>query len=185
MAANQHTINLIHTQANTSPELEAIDTSVRKAAIVALIGFVCVAIITASVYLLYYYKQNKMEGEKTELISRVNSLKNKEAYLLAIKDRTKTVEKVLGNQKPWIQMLVLVNAFASPPALSSITVDEQDKVALIIKTESMEDILRIVDTLRQQVAANKIKNPQLVSFQILKNGTFEIATSFYAIFTTL
>lgn len=185
MAANQHTINLIHTQANASPEIDAIDASVRKAAIFALIGFICVAVVTASVYGLYYFQQSREEAEKAELVSRVNSLKNKEAYLLAIKDRTKTVEKVLANQKPWIQMLDLVNSFASPPALSSITVDEQDKIALIIKTESLEDILGIVDAMRLNAEANKIKNPQLVSFQILKTGAFEIAISFYAIFTTL
>lgn len=185
MAANQHTINLIHTQANASPELDAIDASIRKATIIALIGFICVAVITASVYGLYYYRQSREEEEKAQLITRVNSLKNKEAYLLAIKDRTKTVEKALGNQKPWIQMLVLVNSFASPPTLSSITVDEQDKIALNIKTESMEEILQIVDAMKLNVQANKIKNPQLVSFQMLKTGTFEIAISFYAIFTTL
>lgn len=185
MAANQHTINLIHTQANTSPEIDAIEASVRKTAIFALIGFICVAVITASVYGLYFYQQSREEQEKTQLLTRVNSLKNKEAYLLAIKDRTKTVEKVLGNQKPWIQMLDLVNSFVTPPSLSSITVDEQDKIALIIKTESMEDILRIVEAMKVNAVANKIKNPQLVSFQILKTGSFEIAIAFYAIFTTI
>ncbi len=185
MAANQHTINLIHTQANASPEIDAIDASVRKAAIFALIGFICVAVITASVYGLYFYQQNREEAEKADLITRVNSLKNKEAYLLAIKDRTKTVEKALGNQKPWIQMLNLVSSFVAPPFLSSITVDEQDKIALIIRSDSLEDILRIVDAMKLNTETNKIKNPQLVSFQILKTGDFEIAISFYAVFTTL
>lgn len=185
MAANQHTINLIHTQSNVSPELDAIDASVRKATVVTLIVFICVAVVTASVYVLYYFKQQTVDDEKKELITHVNTLKNKEAYLLAIKDRTKTVEKVLLNQKPWIQVLNLVNTFASPPLLSSITVDEQDKIALIIKVDSLEEVLRIVDSLKQYVSQNKIKNPQLVSFQILKNGSFEISISFYAVFATV
>ncbi len=185
MPANQHNINLIRTRSDSSPEIEAIDASVRKASITALIIFVCIAVITGSVYLLYFYKESSEDARKAELITRVNSLKNKEAYLMAIKDRTKTVEKVMGNQKPWVQMLDLVSTFATPPALTSITVDEQDKIGLTLRASTLEEVLSIVRTIQGYVEANKIKNPQLVSFQISKNETYELTLSFFAIFPSI
>lgn len=185
MPVNQHNINLIRTRSDSSPEIEAIETSVRKASIAALITFLCVAVITGSVYLLYFYKESSEESRKAELITRVNALKNKEAYLQAIKARTKTVEKVMGNQKPWVQMLDLVSTFSKPPALTSITVDEQDRIGLTVRATSLEEVLAIVRTIQEYVEVNKIKNPQLVSFQISKDESYELSLSFFAIFPSI
>ncbi len=185
MPANQHNINLIRTKSDTSSQIEAIESSVRKTSTTALIIFLCISVIVGSVYGLYFYKENSQEVQKAELISRVNSLKNKEAYLLAIKDRTKTVEKVMGNQKPWVQMLDLVNTFAAPPNLTSITVDEQDKIAITLRAASLEDVLSTVKSIQSYVETNKIKNPQLVSFQITKTEQYELSISFYAVFSNI
>ncbi len=182
MPTSEHTINLIRNKSAASPQTEAIEASIKKASTVTLSIFVGVSVILASVYFLFYYQLNGQEEQKRDLITRVNSLKNKEAYLLAIKARTKTVEKVMANQKPWVEMLDLVYTFAAPPSLSSISVDEQNKILLTIRTQTLEEILRIVQAIASNVEANKIKNPQLVSFQLVKNGFFEISVSFFAVF---
>lgn len=185
MPTTQHTINLIRTKTIVSPEVEAIESSLKKASMITLAVFICISVVVGSTYLLFYYKLNNEETQKKNLITRINSLKNKEAYLLAIKDRTKTVEKAMSNQKPWVQMLDLVNTFATPPALTSISVDEQDKIALTVKTKSLEDILHIAESIITNVNSKRIKNPQLVSFQVLKEGDFEISISFYALFNPI
>lgn len=185
MPTTNNTINLIRTKTNTSPQFDAIEQSIRKTAMIGLGVFICLSIVIGSVYALFYYKLDTQEAEKKELITRVNSLKVKEAYLLAIKDRTKTVEKVMGNQKPWANMLDLVSTFATPPTLMSLSVDEQDKIGLVIKTESLENVLHIIELIIENVQAAKIKSPQLNSFQMVKNGNFEVSISFYALFNTL
>jgi hypothetical protein len=185
MPTINNTINLIRTNTNESRQFDAIEISVRKTAMIGLLIFISLSVVIGSVYALFYYKLDNQEAEKKALITRVNSLKNREAYLLAIKDRTRTVEKVMGNQKPWAQMLDLVSTIAVPPSLMSILVDEQDKIALTIKTQSLENVLHIVESIIANVDAAKIKSPQLNSFQMVKDGYFEVSISFYAVFNTL
>ncbi len=185
MPVNQHSINLIRTKTNISPENKAVEQSVRKNSIIFLVIFVLLSFVVGTIYLYYSNKINIATAQKRELSNRVNALKNKEAYLLAIKDRTKTVKKAMENQKPWIQMLNLVNTFTFPPALTSISVDEQDKILLSINCPNLEDVLRIVDVLIVNVQDAKIKNPQLVSFRLTKTGTYGITISFFAIFNKI
>lgn len=184
MPTTQNTINLIRTKTSESPQLDAIEVSLRRTGYIAIIGFLCLSVITGSVYAFFSHELSKYKTEQSELITRINSLKTKEGYLLAIKDRTKTVEKAMSNQKPWGQMLDLVATFTAPPALVNIAVDEQNKIVLTLKTGSLEQILSIVDTISNHVNAGKIRSPQLISFQFGKSGDFEISLSFYAMFDT-
>ncbi|OGG30580.1 hypothetical protein A3A63_01905 [Candidatus Gottesmanbacteria bacterium RIFCSPLOWO2_01_FULL_46_9] len=182
MPTSLNTINLIRTKTSSSPQLDAIEASVRRSAYIGVAAFLCIGVIMAIVYYLFYFENLKLQKEKTQLIDRINAEKNKEGLLIAIKDRTRIVQKAMGSQKPWTKTLDLVATFASPPTLSSLSVDEQNKVVLGAKAGSLDEVLYMVNTIIVHTKENRIKNPQLISFQLGKNGEVEATISFFALF---
>jgi hypothetical protein len=185
MPTSDNTINLIRTKTSNSPQLEAIERSLRKSAVIGLVSCICIAVLCGSVLTLLQMQLTGQEVEQSQLLNEINSLKTKEGYILAIKERTQTVAKAMTGQKPWAKMLDLVYTFAKPPGLLGIAVDEQDKIVLHIQTTSLEEILGITELIIRHVNTGNIKNPQLLSFQFGKNGTFDISISFFALFDTI
>src|SRR6185369_1581387 len=141
MPTSPDTINLIRTKTSSSPQIDAIESSLRRTAYIAVALFLCTGITMAIVYYLFYFQNLTLQKEKASLIARINADKNKEGFLIAIKDRTKIVQKVMANQKPWTLMMDLVATFAKPPLLTTFTVDEQNKIVLGIKSDSLDDVL--------------------------------------------
>jgi hypothetical protein len=182
MPTSLNTINLIRTKTSSSPQLDAIEASVRRSAYIAVAAFLCIGVTAAIVYYLFYFENLNLQKEKTQLIARINAEKNKEGFLIAIKDRTKIVQKVMENQKPWTKTLDLVATFAIPPTLASLSVDEQNKVVLGIKAGSLDQVLYMINTIIVHTKENRIRNPQLLSFQIGKKGEVELSISFFALF---
>ena len=182
MPNQPNTINLIRTKTSSSPQLEAIESSLRKSSIAALIGFISLGVILAIVYGLYYFQLQNFESEKTQLTNRINAVKNKEGLLIAIKDRTKVVDKVMKNQKPWIKILDLVATFATPPLVTNITVDDQNKVTIAVKSQSLDSVVDMVNIILAHTKENTIRNPQIISFQVAKKGGIELSISFFAVF---
>ncbi len=185
MPTTDNTINLIRTKTEASPQLDAISKSLRKTAMISLISFLCIAVVCGSVFTLLQMQSTNEELEQSQLLKEINSLKVKESYILAIKERTKTVSKAMSDQKPWATMLELVSTFAKPPSLTYISVDEQNKIIIRVEMSSMEEILSLTDIIIAHVYDGKIKNPQLASFQIGKDGTFDVSISFFATFESI
>jgi hypothetical protein len=177
-----NTINLIRTKTSSSPQLEAIELSLRKSGMYGLVAFLCIGVVLGLVYTLSSYQLQAYENEKEQLVSRINASKNKEGLLIAIKDRTKVVEKVVKNQKPWTKILDLVATFAQPPLLTNITADDQNKVTITVKSQSLDSVRTMIGIILDHTKNNQIKNPQIVSFQIAKKGGVELTISFFAIF---
>lgn len=182
MPTSPNTINLIRTKTSSSPQMEAIEASLKKSSYIGLALFLGVSVILALLYGLFYFENGNLQKQKTQLIADINSQKSKEGLLLAIKDRTKTVEKAMATQKPWTETLDLVSTFATPPLLSTISVDEQNKVTLSVKADSLDDLLTMVNTIITHTKEDKIRNPQLLSFQVGKTGQVELTISFFALF---
>lgn len=182
MPNQPNTINLIRTKTSSSPQLEAIESSLKKSGLIGLVAFICVGVVLGIVYTLYYVRLQNLENEKTQLTNRINAAKNKEGLLIAIKDRTNVVSKVIKNQKPWVKILDLVATFAAPPLLTNIAVDDQNKVTISVKSQSLDNVFDLVNTILSHTKENKIKNPQILSFQIAKKGGVELTISFFAVF---
>jgi hypothetical protein len=182
MPTSPNTINLIRTKTSSSPQLDAIEASLRRTGYIGVVLFLCASCVIAMVYFLFYFEESSLQKEKADLTRRVNAAKNKEGLLLAIRDRTKTVEKAMANQKPWVKVLDLVETFAVPPNLGTITVDEQNKVVITLKAASLDEVLKMVNTIIASAKDNHLKDPQLISFQFGKGGIAELSVSFSAVF---
>jgi hypothetical protein len=94
------------------------------------------------------------------------------------------VEKAISNQKPWTEVLDLVTIVASPPALSSIAVDEQNKVVNAVQAGSLEEVYTLVNAIIMQENEKRLRSPQLLSLQFGKKGEIDLSFSFYALFPT-
>jgi hypothetical protein len=88
----------------------------------------------------------------------------------------------MTSKKPWAQLLDQINTFVVPPVLSSITVDDQNKIVLTVNAGSIDTILPIVNALIGLAQANHLISPQLVSIQISKTGNVIASFSFSAVF---
>ncbi len=164
--------------------MNSLESSLRRSGYVGLVGFIGIAVILAVIYILLYFQNQNLQQEKAQLLDRINAQKTKEGLILAIKDRTKIVEKARANQKPWTEVLDLVTTLASPPALSSITVDEQNKVVISVQAGSLDEVNSMVNAIILQDKEKRLRSPQLVSLQFGKKGEIDLAFSFYALFPT-
>src|SRR5512135_3733480 len=126
--ASLNSINLIRTKTSVSPQIEAIEASLRRTGLIGLIAFVCVGFVIGVVYFIFVQEKNALETTKASLVQRVSASAQKEAIYLAIKDRVKIVGKAIDNQKPWYKLLDRINGFILPPELVDVAVDEQNKI---------------------------------------------------------
>ena len=132
---------------------------------------------------MYFLSQlTSLEATRTELRSQINTAKNKEGLLTSIKDRTRIVERAMASQRPWAETLDLLGTVAVPPALSSVSVDEQNKIEITIQASSIDEMRAPVATLISYANEGKIRNPILQSVQFDKNGLVSIAVSFGMVF---
>jgi hypothetical protein len=182
MSPEPNTINLIRTKTSSSPQYDSIESSLRKSGYVGLIAFVCIGISLTVIYTLFYFQLQSLDQEKIQLVNRINASKSKEAMLMAIQNRTKVVSNVIKNQKPWMKILDLVSTFASAPLLTNISVDDQNKVVIAVKSQTLESVLDMVNIIISQTKDNQIRSPQLISFQTAKKGGVELTIAFFAVF---
>jgi hypothetical protein len=182
MASPLNSINLIRTKTGSSHQYEAIEASLKKTGYIGLIGICCVGFILAIVYFLFTQEKSHLETTKQTLVQELTKNAQKQGMFLSIKDRTKIVKRVMVNQKPWAQLLDRVTQIIAPPSLSSISVDDQNKVTITLNASSVDSVLVAVNALIAQAKENKIVNPQLLSFQIGKNGSIESMISFFVVF---
>lgn len=125
-----------------------------------------------------------VETKQTEM-AKVSSQKSKEGIYISIQDRTKVISSVLASQRPWTKVLDRVSSFVSPPELTSVSVDDQNKMVLSISSSSLESVLTIVNAVIAEAQAKHFINPQLLSLQIGTNGTVQLSIAFLALFENL
>ncbi len=182
MAPLQSSINLIRTRTGASPQLEAIETSLRRTGYVSIIAFLCVSIICTVIYVLFNQNKQDLQSSKQSLINEVTGNAQKEALYLSIKNRTLIVGKALDNLHPWADLLDRVNAFSPEGSLAGILVDDENKIILTYKVASFNTLLQIVNAIIQSANTNHLVSPQLVSLQLQNGGGILASISFFAVF---
>ncbi len=182
MASSQNTINLIRTKTSSSPQLEAIEASLKKTGYVGLIGFLSVSFVLVVVYLFFFQEKNRLQTIHESLTNQLIANSQKEAMYVSIKDRTNIVSKALTSQRPWTQLLDQITSFVQPPTLSDISVDDQGKITMSIKADSVDSMLQVINGIIAETQNNEIVNPQLVSFQLGKNDSIQSTISFFGVF---
>jgi hypothetical protein len=185
MTSPLNNINLIRTKTSSSPQLEAIEGSLRKTAYIALVAVCSVGLIIGIVFFILFQEKTYLETSKQNLQREVTKNIQKEGMYRSIKDRISTVKQVMGNQKQWSQSLDRIMVFVSPPVLSDFSVDDLGKITISLKAESVDSILTTVNGLVSEAKNKRIVNPQLLSFQIGKTGSITATISFSMVFNTL
>lgn len=180
--AIQSGINLIRTKTSSSPQLEAIERSLRRTAYVSIIAFLSIGVIVGVTYFLFTAEKSRLDNSKQQLEQQITGNATKEAMYVAIKSRVRIVGSAIQNQKPWGRLLDRVTLFITPPALTDISVDNQNRVSISVETTSLEQLAGVVRALTDSVKANQVVNPQLVSFQIGNSGAIQSTFSFLAVF---
>lgn len=175
-------INLIRTKTNLSPQLGAIEQSLRQTAYVGLSLFLCVGVIVGVLYVLFSQEKNRLDDTKQQLVAHVTGSAQKEAMYVAIKSRIHIVGSAIGNQKPWSQLLDRVQSFITPPQLTDISVDDQNNITLTVQASSLEQLATVAQALIDEAKAKRVVNPQLGSFQISNTGKISSTFTFLAVF---
>jgi len=184
MAISFQSINLIRTKTSISPQYEAIELSLRKTGLIGIIAFLCASFLIGIVYLLINAEYTSLKSEKTTVLRELSQYAKSEVYYRAIKDRTKIVTAVMATQHPWSQLLDRVtNSIAGPPILTSITVDDQNRIVIMLTTETIESMLNAVNAVITQAQEKALTKPTLVSFQIDDKGKVQVSISFFSVFT--
>jgi len=176
-----NTINLIRSKTTYSPQLGALESSLRKSGYIGIILFLCIGLLVGILYVLFSTEEKNLLSQKEEYVKRVNSDKLAEGFFRSIKDRTRIVENAMMSKRPWSQLLDEVNAIVAPPVLSNISVDNEDKIIITVNTGSVDTILPIVNALIAKAQANRFISPQLIAFQITKTGNVIASFSFSAV----
>lgn len=185
MARAQTSINLIRTKTSGSPELGSIEQSLRRSGYIGLFAFLCMGVVVGVVYYFFYQENTTLTQTKTTLEMQVDAQKQKEGMYLAIQDRTGVIGSVLSGQRPWVKVLDRINTFVSPPELTSIAVDDQNKIILSITTSSLDSVMSVVNAVIAEAKANHFVNPQLLSLQIGNKGVVQVSIAFFALFQNL
>jgi hypothetical protein len=180
--ATSNTINLIKTKTIATPEHEAITASLRRSGYIMLIILISLGLLTGVLYTLFSAEENNLINQKKEYMSRVESDREIEGFFRSIKERTRIVRLTIASKKPWSQLLTQVQSVVSPPILTNIAVDNKDTVIITVTSPSVDTILPIVNTLMNQAQGGRIRQPNLVSLQILKTGSVTALFSFIAMF---
>ena len=150
-----------------------------------LTAFLCVSFVLAVVYIFFMQERSHLEGLKENLTRELTINIQKEGMARSIKDRTQIVKNVMVNQKPWVQVLDRVSLIIPPPALSDISVDDQGKITISVRTDNVDTIAQVVQALIVEAKENRIVNPQLVSFQIGRTGSITVSLSFSMVFQSI
>lgn len=182
MPTNPNTINLINTKTGLSPQLARIETSLRRAATVAIIVFLAAGLLVGALYFYYSSQLTTIEATRTQLRGQISAAKNSEGLLISIKDRTRIVEKAMDSQRPLAEMLELLSFVAVPPALSSVSVDEDSKIEISIQANTIDEILPPIEALIAYANDGRVRSPELRSVQFGKDGTVSVSIAFNAVF---
>ncbi len=176
------TINLISTKTGLSPQLELIETSLRRISTVAVVIFLGAGLFVGALYLYYSSRLTNLETARAQLRSQISNAKNSEGLLVSIKDRTRIVEKAMSSQRPLAETLNLLSTVAVPPILTGVSADEESKIDITITGNSIDEVAPPVAALIAYAKEGRVKSPELRSIQFGKNGVVTISISFNAVF---
>lgn len=174
-------INLISPQTNVPGDVSRVLESLQRVSSISLVVFLVVSVAIGSIYLVMRASFESSRTRRDQLRSQVSALADTEALLVALRGRLKVADKILTSQVSWGQAIGRITQLVPSPKLSSVAVDEKHRVVLTIQTSSLEDNFPILTALVADVEAKRILSPEIVSFQLDKDGISHLAISYYPV----
>ena len=172
------TINLIRTKTATSPQLDMVTALLRTLSLWALSVLMVSGIIVSGIFYYLRGREQELTNVKQQISATITQNTTKEGLLLTLKQRVSLTGKVLGVQHPVGKVFDMLATFISPGQMSSVSVDDHNKVILTVRAQSIADVVSIADTLVNQAAAKTVRAPQLVSLSLGHTGGVDVTLSF-------
>lgn len=171
-------LNLIQTKTNVSKELELLDTWISRVSIGSLILLMVSGVLVGSIFFFLRSREAQLVGQKSSLVADVSQETTKEGLLLAIKRRSTIVDTLIGKQKSFQEFFATLSRIAPAANLNSVSFDEQNKTVIVIHTDTIGEVLTIVDVLVKETTDQKIRNPELISLTFEREGGIQASFSF-------
>lgn len=175
-------INLIRTKTTTSPQVEMVTTLFRKLSLWALALLIVSGVLVSGIFFYLQNREQQLVNTQRQLSQSIAQSTTKEGLLVALKHRAALTNKILGVQQPVGKVFDTLSTFVSPGQMTSISIDDHNKVLLGIHAQSITDVISVVDSLIKQMTANHARAPQLVSLSLGRIGDVDVTLSFIAVF---
>lgn len=153
-----------------------------------VIGFVAIGLVaiigtlTITGFFTFLFQKNQLEQEEKSLLAKISQQSKKEGLLVSLKQRLPVVEKIIAAQAPWERVIDVISSIAQPPVLTTIEAADKSVIKLTLKASSLEEASAIVIKLIDLTNQNKIKSPQLLGLNLLKDGLIQMSVSFVPVF---
>ena len=176
---SENSINLLSPRSKLSERLSTTFEGLHRASLVGLVTLVGMGVLVGVLYLFFNMRYNTLVARRDTLLAQVSSEVEKESALVALHQRAQLTDKLLANQITWGSHLGRISEIVQSPKLSSISVDEKHRLAITVKTNTIEDNFPILSAFVHDVEEKKIISPEIVSFQFEKDGKTNLVVSFF------
>lgn len=181
MAINEEAINLFKTKAQ--PEIFVdVGVQLRRMSYLALAVLIVIGGVVGIAYVYVRGVHASRENERNRLQQTLAQYNRREGLFLAVKERVGVVKKVDAIRKPWVTIIDATSQVAIPPQLQAIVQDDQNRMALNINVDTLEETLLMAQAVLALYRENRIKGPQLSSLTINRDGTIQFGFSFVPVF---
>lgn len=177
----ENSINLLFSRAKLPDSMSAVLERLQKASTVSVALFLVVSLLLGSFYFFGRSRFIPLVERRNREINRLTDLVVTETLLLATRERTQLIGKLIAGRIDWSAALDRIGTIAPFPALSSVSVDGKRQTVLTVETKTIEEIFPILTELITHVEEKKILSPQIVSFQMEKDGTAHLVVSFFPV----
>lgn len=175
-------INLIQTKSATSAQTEIVATVLRRISLWTLATLIVGGVAVSGIFYYVRAREEQLAQTKLQLTRTITQNATKEGLLASVKQRAGQITKILAVQKPVSTVFDVLVPFVSPGQISSVSLDETNKVSLMIHTQSITEAVSITDALVRETILNTVRSPQLISLVLGKDGGIDIGVSFIAVF---
>lgn len=136
------------------------------------LGFILIAgILLVGTYGIVRLQKAKLDREEQQLATAIQSEHAKEGLLLALRARIASLKKILDVQlsvAPYIDTTLLL---ARPPRLTSFSIGDKNTVQISVELPDIGEAVSMMEVILQLVSENKIRNANLTSLTINKDGS--------------
>lgn len=178
MVSGQRSINLFDAKANLTPTWQLVEKYlllIRQ----YLLGFVLIAGIGLVVtYGVVRMRTIQLDADQKQLSQTIQNQSVKEGLLLALRARISSLKKILDVQfsvAPYIDTTLLL---AHPPRLTSFSIGELNTVQISVDLPDIWEAVSMMETIVKLVEENTIRNPNLTSLTVDKDGSIMMGLSY-------
>lgn len=157
--------------------LMRVEARLRSLSIATAFVLIGLGVLAGVGKLIFSSQVQRLQDEKSVLVSSIASQGQKEAVFVAVQSRTAVVEKVLAQTASWAQVIDMIRGIAVNGTLNTVQVDEK-RVTLSADMPSLESTIAMVREVRALVHEGRVTQPVLESLQLNEDGSVAVRTSF-------